>query len=224
VSGPGPGPATRRLFVAAWLGEAARAEAAGLVDRLRIQAPDAPVRWVPPENMHVTLRFLGDVDGDRVDDLVRGLSRVLDGAASFAYRLAGVGTFPGPGSLRSGRAPRVLWTGLDTGARELAALASRVERAALAAGVVDAIDDRPFAAHVTLGRVRGGRPGSRDLDRLVGLLGETTFLGGTHSLGEVTLAESRLESRGAIYRRVVRFPLASGGPPGATLPREGDDR
>jgi 2'-5' RNA ligase len=210
---------TRRLFVAAWLGEAARGEAAALAKRLRADGASPSIRWVDPANLHVTLRFLGDVAGDRVEGLVRSLERSLRGAAPFEYRLGGVGTFPSPAALRRGRDPRVLWAALETGGPELARLASRVERAVMAAGVSDAIDDRPFRAHVTLGRFRS-RP--RGLDRTIRLLEEVEFRGRAHFFEEVTLAESRLTPRGAMYETVESLPLTEGAAPDEPLPREGD--
>ena len=185
----------RRLFVAAWLPPEARREARDVARRL--ESTGADVRWVPSENLHVTLRFLGDVEAARVDALVACLADALRGSAAFALRLAGLGRFPPRG------APRVVWAGLDTGARELAAAASRIEKALLGGGFLDRIDPRPFRAHVTLGRPRS----SRGVGRLLDLLEEVSFRGGTHPLQEVTLAESRLSPRGAEYSAVARFPL-----------------
>ena len=185
----------KRLFVAAWLPAAARAEAAEAAERLR--SAEADVRWVPPENLHVTLRFLGDVEGDRVDDLAGCLSRALVACESFRIRLSGLGRFPSRG------APRVVWAGMEQGKREIASLASVVEKALLNEGFLDRIEERPFRAHVTLGRPRS----SRGVGRLLDLLEEVSFRGGTHPLQEVTLAESRLSPRGAEYSAVARFPL-----------------
>jgi 2'-5' RNA ligase len=200
------------MFVAAWLGGDAREEAATVLERLRAEAPEAPVRWVPPENLHVTLRFLGDVEEDRADDFVRRLGPELSRVAPFEYRLEGLGAFPRRG------APRVVWAGLSQGGRELAAVASRVEQAALEAGVLDRAEDRPFHAHVTLGRPKG----HRGLGRLRDLLGELSFRGQTHFLEEVTLAESRLTPRGAVYGAVARLPLGGAGAPRTKRHTEGE--
>lgn len=185
---------TRRLFVAAWLSEGARREAAGLLERLRER--ESQVRWVPPENLHVTLAFLGDVEEARLPDLVERIARALDGTEPFSYRLGGLGAFPSRGDVR------VAWVGLEEGTKELAALASRLTRT-LVAGRYLAPSDRPFAAHVTLGRPKE----ARGFGRLRELLESLTVAGSEQRLEEVTLAESRLTPRGAKYEAVARVRL-----------------
>jgi len=195
---------TRRLFVAAWLPGAAAGEAAGALERLR--AAGADVKWVSPESCHVTLRFLGDVEEERVPGLIEGLREAVEGLAPFEIRLSGVGTFPPRG------APRVVWAGIDRGAEMLARLAARVEKALLARGDLRAPETRPFRAHVTLGRPKG----SRGLRRLQDLLGEMSLEGRAHLLEEVRLVESRLSPRGAEYTPVARVPLPGGAATGST--------
>jgi 2'-5' RNA ligase len=188
----------RRLFVAAWLPARARDEAGEVAARLGESGAD--VRWVPPGDLHVTLCFLGGVEPARVEGLVACLSEALSGSPAFGLRLAGLGRFPVRGL------PRVVWAGLESGARELAELASKIERALLAGRFLDRVEERPFRAHVTLGRPKS----SRGVGRLLDLLEEMRFSGGMHRLEEVTLAESRLSPRGAQYTAVARFPLLDG--------------
>jgi 2'-5' RNA ligase len=188
----------RRLFVAAWLPPGAGREARDVA--IRLQESDADVRWVRPANLHVTLRFLGDVESSRVDGLVGCLAAAFESSDAFELRLAGLGRFPRRG------APRVVWAGVEQGVGELAALASLAERTLLAEGFLDRIETRPFRAHVTLGRPRS----SRGVGRLLDLLEEVPFRGEPHSLQEVTLAESRLSPRGAEYSAVARFRLRNG--------------
>jgi len=194
TGGTGSPAGTRRLFVAAWPDAAFRADLDDLFSVLR--ETGAPVRWVPRENLHVTLQFLGDVDASRVPELERVLADALREARAFPLRCASFGTFPSRG------VPRVFWAGLDQGVKELAALASLVERALLPGGFVSP-SDRPFRAHVTLGRSRG----SRGLERLVAAGKEWVPSGNVHTLAEARLVESRLEPRGAVYAPVARFPL-----------------
>ncbi len=185
---------TRRLFVAAWLPRACADEAAAVLAALRVR--DDSVRWVGPENLHVTLAFLGDVAEDRLADVEDRIARGLHGAEGFSLRLAGLGAFPARGDVR------VAWIGVEEGAKEIAALASRVERT-LAAGRYVASSDRPFHAHVTLGRPKG----SRGFGRLREILGSMTFRGNARRVEEITLAESRLTPRGAEYHATCRFAL-----------------
>jgi 2'-5' RNA ligase len=138
-----------------------------------------------------------------VPELTGLLGSSLEGAASFPYRLEELWTFPGRGT------PRVIWVGPGAGAREFAALASRLERRLAPASFVT-VSELPFRAHVTLGRPTG----PRGLGRLLDLLGEVSVPGAEHSLREVRLVESRLDSRGAVYLPVARFPLQGSPDPG----------
>jgi 2'-5' RNA ligase len=185
---------TKRLFVAAWLSEEARREASAMLERLREH--EGSVRWVGPENLHVTLAFLGDVDEARLPDVVERIARALDGTEPFATRLGGLGAFPSRGDVR------VVWVGLEEGTKELAALASRIERTLVAGGYL-APSERPFAAHVTLGRPKE----ARGFGRLRELLASLSFASNAQRLEEVTLAESRLTPRGAQYEAIARVRL-----------------
>jgi 2'-5' RNA ligase len=193
---------TRRLFVAAWLPEAAAREAARVLDRL--QSAGGDVKWVSPENLHVTLRFLGDTDEGRVPALVAAVSDAAEGVSPFSVVLGAAGTFPPRGT------PRVVWLGIGRGAKEIADLARRAEDRLVARGLVGEPETRPFRAHVTLGRPRS----SRNLERLTDLLAEVSPEGRAHRLEEVRLVESRLpaggQPGGAKYTAVARVPLTGG--------------
>ena len=160
---------------------------------LRPRLPDW--RWVRPEGIHLTVRFLGEVGAEqdaRCREAWRAVAR-----AQFApsFQLAGVGTFPSP------RAPRVLWVGVDEPAASrgrLAALADALERAACEQGF-DA-EARPFRAHLTLARAsREGRPVAPDHD----VIAQSR----TVDARELVLYESRLERGGARYTVLETFPF-----------------
>ena len=102
-------------------------------------------KWVEPENMHITLRFAGDIDGRTADDFADQLAEIA--ATPFSVSIAGAGAF-------GGRDPRVLWAGVET-SPQLEALHRANERAARAAGLE--ADPRAFKPHVTLARMRGVR-------------------------------------------------------------------
>ncbi len=127
-----------RIFVAIPLPQAVRA-------RLGMMCAGLPeIRWVPPDNMHLTLRFIGEVDGVACDDVAMALATIR--APRFRLELAGVGHFGG------GNRVRALWAGV---AREpaLLYLRDKVESAVVRAGV--APDGQKFTPHVTLGRGKG---------------------------------------------------------------------
>ena len=116
--------------------------------RLRLSMLRSPVggaKWLQPEDMHITLRFAGDIDGHTADDFANALADT--GVAPFPLTIAGAGAF-------GGRAPHVLWAGVEAGP-ELEALYRANERAARAAGLDP--DPRNFSPHVTLARMRRAR-------------------------------------------------------------------
>ena len=110
-----------------------------------LRAPLARAKWIEPEDMHITLRFAGDLDARTADAFLAQLATIR--GRPFAITIKGVGAF-------GGREPRVLWAGVEAGG-ELAALYRANERAARAAGIEP--DPRDFKPHVTLARMRGAR-------------------------------------------------------------------
>jgi 2'-5' RNA ligase len=110
-----------------------------------LRAPVGGAKWVQPEDMHITLRFAGDIDGHTADDFADALAEAS--VAPFKVGIAGTGAF-------GGRDPHVLWAGVDAGP-ELEALYRANERAARAAGLEP--DPRDFRPHVTLARMRRAR-------------------------------------------------------------------
>ncbi len=110
-----------------------------------IRSPLPGAKWVEAENMHVTLRFVGDIDGRTADEFASALTGIR--ARPFALSIVGAGAF-------GGREPKVLWAGVEAG-EELDALHRASERAARAAGLEP--EGRAFKAHVTLARMRGAR-------------------------------------------------------------------
>ena len=146
-----------RLFVAVELDAAARdalARAAADLGRLKPVAAGPPLKWVAPAALHLTLRFIGEVDAARGARVTAALEPPL-AVAPFDVLFAGVGAFPPRG------APRVIWAGVARGAERLTSLADAVERRVREAG--EPAEARPFAAHLTLARARDrGRPARGD--------------------------------------------------------------
>ena len=106
------------------------------------------VRWTAPENMHITLKFLGDVHQDDLPYLKEELEEVASESARLMLELGANGCFPGE------RTPRVLWTGMDGDLRRMSSLVSRLEGAMVRCGFPE--ERREFNPHVTVGRVRSG--------------------------------------------------------------------
>ena len=178
-----------RLFVAIALPEELRAR----LTRLQQGVPAA--RWVDPDNLHLTLRFIGEADGGQAHDLDTALTQVR--AARFEVTLAGVGRFG------QGRKARALWVGVAP-ALELDRLQRRVEQAVQAAGF--APEGRKFKPHVTLARLKGD-PGSRSADYLAY---HAAFRAEPFEAREFVLYSSLLAQAGAIHTPEAAYPLSMG--------------
>lgn len=191
-SAPAPGPglpprATERLFLAVSLPPAVRA-AVGALAR-----PLPGVTWTPSEQLHVTLRFLGDVPREKIDALGTRLATVR--VASFLLPLEGLGTFP------PNRPPRVVWLGVGAGHPRLFQLRQRLDDALLAAGLTP--DLRTFHPHVTLARCRENAPGLA-----AWLHSHREPAAPTFRVDAFELFASTLRPAGAIHTLKHKFPLA----------------
>ena len=193
-----------RLFAAVDLDERARAAAAGsaraLATRLATADAPAPVRWVPPEQLHFTLRFLGEVSEGQAEVVRRALS-VPWKTGAFSAGLAGLDFFPPSG------APRVIWLGMDEGREQMAALKNELDDRLVSVGFES--ETRPFRAHLTLGRVNRpvAVPGPKLRAMLSGHHPETM----RWVVDRVTLYESRVSFRGATHKVIESIRLAAGG-------------
>ena len=161
-----------------------RAALAARVARLR-EAVDG-VAWVAPENLHLTLKFLGGVDVARLALVRDALDSAVRGCPAFDFGVAGLGAFPTP------TRARVIWAGAGQGGPELQALAGRVDRALAAVGF--APEERAFSPHVTLGRMRDPRRN----DRLADLLDRSETFGRIR-VDRLSLMRSDLSPHGARY-------------------------
>lgn len=185
---------TIRAFVAANLDPGLKAALATVQDRLK--ATRADVGWVRPENLHLTLKFLGQVEEGRLGAIGKAVAQAVTGCGPVHLVFQGLGAFPRP------REARVVWIGLSHGAEALAALQARIEAALESLGL--APEARPFTAHLTLGRVRG--PAHREqLARA--LTGATTEALGEMVLDRIELMQSNLNAGGARYSILQSFPL-----------------
>ena len=182
-----------RAFFAVELSSRARAGAAAALERLR-GAVSGAWRWTPEENLHITLKFLGDIPADRVERLVSSAAAKLARVEPFLVDLGGCGAFP------NGRAARVLWIGVTQGGAELARLARKLDAAAGRIGVKR--ERKPFRAHLTCGRLR--LPGPVALER-VALPAIESF-----TVDEVVLFESRLGPEGALHIPLARIAFRAG--------------
>lgn len=182
-----------RSFVAIQLSREIRQELSEASKALVAQTGSNAVRWVKPERMHLTLKFLGDTDVD----LIPAIKMALDGAAaahsSFELTLGELGCFP------NCRRPRVIWVGLKGDTPQLNALQSQLDAAAAQLGWKS--EDRPFRAHLTLGRVKDSR-------KLQGIDWGVDLAPAAMSVTSIDLVESQLRPAGPIYTVLHSSQLA----------------
>jgi 2'-5' RNA ligase len=155
------------------------------------------VRWVPVESVHLTLKFLGEVDDKLVPKIEEALAAVAAGAKPFPLSLSGCGCFP------NARAPRVLWVGLGGGAGEAGALAAAVDEALAPLGFDR--EKRPFKAHLTIGRAKDPREAAGTAARKLSQLGE--FAAPAERLTAMSLVKSTLTREGSIYEEIGTWRL-----------------
>jgi RNA 2',3'-cyclic 3'-phosphodiesterase len=179
-----------RLFVGIDLPGEIKDGLAALIELLRRGAPEA--KWVPRDNLHLTIAFLGEVSEERVTAIEGALRAAATGKSAIDTALAGLGAFP------SARRARVVWAGLDDAAGRMAALASDVSTALGPAGFEP--EKRTWTAHLTLARLRTPADVSALLSERVA---PASF-----AVSEITLFRSRLARPAPRYEAVGRFPLA----------------
>jgi RNA 2',3'-cyclic 3'-phosphodiesterase len=186
-----------RLFVAAELDDVVKQRVAAVAARLRA-AGDADgrrsVSWVAPANLHFTLQFIGDADPAATQRIVEQLAAPID-LPAFDITVTGVGVFPSSGP------PRVVWLGVTDGGVQLSSLSRAVNQRLDSIGLPR--EDRPFRAHLTIGRVKGPT-GPRFRDALA-VSRDAEF--GRCTISRVALFESRLSPHGSTYTVVASAPL-----------------
>ena len=140
---------TIRAFIAIRLTQPVEHALADIAHTLALTVPSGGVRWVRTEQIHLTLRFLGDTPTAKLDAIGKAMDAAVSGALPFSLHLSGVGAFP------DRRRPRVIWAGLDGEVNRLHALKSALDAQLTLLGLPP--EDKPFRAHLTLGRVKDQR-------------------------------------------------------------------
>jgi 2'-5' RNA ligase len=190
-----------RLFVAVEIGDALAGKAAELSRELQHRAataaPRAKVTWIPADRMHLTVRFIGEVDERKGAALRETLQPALP-VTPFDLTLCGAGTFP------KGGTPRVVWLGTTGGRDQLLLVEREISSRLTPLGLPP--EDRAYNPHLTLARVR--EPAGLRSSRLVEGLAERTV--GTTHVDAITLFHSKLSPKGPTYLPLLRIPLGVG--------------
>jgi 2'-5' RNA ligase len=173
-----------RSFIAVEVPADVRAKLAAIQERLRQSG--AEVRWVAPENIHLTLKFMGSVDEELMDDIITIMRESVAGLAAWTAEVKGVGSFP------SARKPRVVWVGVADRDGQLDQIHRKLDRGLRRLGVAG--ESRRYHPHLTLGRVKSD---TLNLVEAVDSLREMEV--GSLSVESLTLFQSDLKPDGAVY-------------------------
>ena len=195
-----------RLFLALDLPDAIRDRITLFLEGVRPFAPDA--RWMLPDSLHVTLKFIGEYPDSALDQLTQSLSTITAPPPQIHFR--GYGFFPTP------KSARVFWIGMQAGP-ELPALAATIDATTATLGIPK--EDRPYSPHLTLARGKGGsgsprrdkqdRPNQvfQHLQEKLAALPPPEF--GTMTPREFFLYQSHLSPKGSTYTKLSRFLLSA---------------
>ena len=157
----------------------------------KLKNSQADVKWVEPQNIHLTLKFLGERDEKSIEEIMRILQVVTKSRKSFNARISCLGAFP---SINS---PRIIWVGIDKGDSETKEIVKELEDRIAKIGIPK--EDRPFSSHITIGRIRSPKNRDsliRDLNHLQDKFGQVAM---EFPVTKITLFKSVLEPRGPIY-------------------------
>jgi 2'-5' RNA ligase len=187
-----------RAFIALDIPSSIREEAKRIQSRLRGAPLSSRVSWSKIDNLHLTLQFLGDIPEPLVSDVSRALDVVSARHNLFALSVRGVGAFP-----HAARA-RVLWIGCQDTHRQLEKLADDIRLAMIPLGFEP--EQRPFAGHLTLGRIKFPRPDAA-LTRALDSFKDTDL--GAMQVEAIHLFQSQLQPQGSIYTKLSTHCLGS---------------
>jgi len=183
-----------RSFVALELSDEVRERLSALLQRL--QRTSAAVKWVEPENLHLTLKFLGEVPEERIELIAESLRAVAQATEPFSFTVKGVGGFPDL------RRPRVLWVGVEA-TQPLMRLQQLIERAMEQLGFPP--EERAYHPHITLGRVKA-MAGMEKVREILGEYKDAEF--GEVFVAHLTLFRSDLSREGPTYTPLAKLKFA----------------
>ena len=187
-----------RSFIAIQLPEEVREGLARLRNELK-RDEHKFVKWVNPDGIHLTLKFLGNIPSKRVAEITEAIEEAAQGISSFHLEISGLGAFP---SLRQAR---VFWIGIGGEVGKLSRLQQNIDSALAASGFTK--EERPFVPHLTLARLRqGASPVER---RSFGELVDSAVFGDKYHIEveAVSLMRSQLTPAGAVYTRLSAIEL-----------------
>ena len=182
-----------RTFIAIKISNSIRERIGEFQSRLRQIRGN--VKWVRPKSIHITLKFLGDVEEGRIEQISQLVEKAADGVGSFTISVGGVGAFPNE------RHPRVLWIGVDEGSDILSDLASRIDMALSQLGFEK--EKRKYSAHLTIGRVRS----PKGIESTIKTMISEGFQQESFEVDEIDVMKSQLHPTGEEYTVLHQIKL-----------------
>jgi 2'-5' RNA ligase len=173
-------------------------EELGRIESILKAGNTTPVKWVDFESIHLTLKFLGDIESSRVGEIIEGIKNACVGISPFELKIKGLGVFPNPARTR------IAWVGLVDATDELSLLQRNIE------SEMEKLEyereTRKFSPHLTLARVRDqATPDERE--RFGNLVTATAFSSERITVNSVSLMKSHLTRQGALYTRLGSIRL-----------------
>lgn len=183
-----------RTFIAIAISDVVRAKIAEL--QLHLKNAGGRVSWPRPENIHLTLKFLGDTDENQVEEIANQLNQMAKSISPFTITIKGVGAFPNL------KFPRVIWVGAESEGDQIHQLVRNIEDRMADLGFKK--ESRPFSAHLTLGRVKE----IKGIEPLIEKMQQVdNFEAGSLAVNEIRFIKSDLHSSGAIYTTLKKIEI-----------------
>lgn len=186
-----------RLFLAIEIPSIVKSQIATYVQKIQRNNPHLKAKWVAPENLHVSLMFLGETPQEKLETLKKAAEKALSQQGIFSLTIEGIGVFPNP------RFVRVIWLGISEGQEELKVIYSNFSQELNFEGF-SFDQEKDYHPHLTIARVREA---VHDIQQLQNFLNEEKPILGSWKATEVVLMESQLGHPHPIYRTLLKFPL-----------------
>lgn len=189
---------TLRLFIAVEVSQQTKDAIHSLTEKLRVSDSHSSIRWVGYGDLHITLKFLGEVPQTNISSVEDAMKAAAADKRQFELSLSGTGVFP------NGRSTGVFWIGVKDAGGSLIELANAVIRECANRGFPE--ENRPFAPHITIGRARD-RADAQDLTKTANLLKSAGLRAESQIIDHISLIRSQLTPKGPIYTTLFTVPL-----------------
>ncbi len=165
----------------------------------KLKSSNADVKWVNPQNIHLTLKFLGEIDEKQLNQITQILEDIAGNKTQFYIHLTSFGAFP---NIKSAR---VIWAGIDKGDSEVKQIAEDLEKESEKIGIPK--EERPFSSHITIGRTRSSKNRNKLSQALENLTSESGGFSAEFTAVKITLFQSTLTPKGPIYETLKEAHL-----------------